>query len=335
MTVRPDVLLATVRRWSTSRVSVLLLAACWLLLASSLPASLHGAGIVLVLALVALDLALGVTTNWLAVLPTSRLDERQAALRDRAYRLAFRLVAVGVLLMVVLSVAGLIAGGNNLQVQIYGSVPDGISSRHLMAFLELLVVGPTAVIVWLQDAESGTEHQLQAWWPMTLVPVLAGAWLVAVQVLPAQLVTTRGENGMFEAYGASCDHFAAEKSIAGGLGGTTRLKVEVCWEGQYAWAFGDPSLHTPTNLIPSPVPADQLLTPYTMPTMATRSSCAPRDPDSDFVGVSQWCSQQIGPDGTMRLTVHGRFSPLPGGVGSRAVEIELVVDRNGRLLAEG
>ena len=29
------------------------------------------------------------------------------------------------------------------------------------------------------------------------------------------------------------------------------------------------------------------------------------------------------PDGTIRLTVHGRFSPLPD-VGSRAVEIQLV-----------
>src|SRR5689334_4001681 len=65
MTARPDVLQVTARRWSTLRIGVLLVAGCWLLLASSLPASLHSTGLVIVLALLALDLALGVTTDWL------------------------------------------------------------------------------------------------------------------------------------------------------------------------------------------------------------------------------------------------------------------------------
>jgi hypothetical protein len=334
MTVRPNVVQATTRRWSTSRISVVLLAACWLLLASSLPASLHGTGIVLVLALVVLDLALGVTTDWLAFLPTSRLDERQATLRDRAYRVAFRLVAVGVLLMVAFTIVGAIAAGDNLQN--VNAVPDAISPRHLLAFLELLLVAPTAVVAWLQDDESGSERRpLRAWWPIVLVPLLAGAWLIAVQVLPVQVVTTRGQNGGFSAYGANCDHFAVEKSVVAGLGGIARLKVEVCWDGQHAWAFGDPSLHTPTNIMPSPVPADQLTSPYSMPTLADLTSCAPRDPDSDFVIVSESCTQQIGADGTMRLIGHGRFAPLPGGAGARDVEIQLVVSKDGKVLAEG
>jgi len=334
MTVQPDVLQTTSRRWSTSRIGVLLLAACWLLLASSLPASLHGTGIVIVLAILALDLALGVMTDWLAFLTTSRLDERQAALRDRAYRVAFRLVAVGVLLMLVLTIIGAIAAGDNLQN--VNAVPDAISARHLLAFLELLLVAPTAVIAWLEAGESGSEpHRLEAWWPLVLVPLLAATWFVVVQVLPAQVVTTRGMNGMFEASGASCDHFAAEKSVAGGLGGTARLKVEVCWDGQHAWAFGDPSLHTPMDIVPSPVPAGELVSPLSMPSLRDLTSCAPRDPDSDFVNVSEWCTQQIGADGTMRLTVHGRFSPLPGNVASRDVQIQLVVSRDGKVLADG
>ncbi|HEV3096371.1 MAG TPA: hypothetical protein VG104_04420 [Candidatus Dormibacteraeota bacterium] len=334
MTLQRDILQKRSRRWSTTRIGVVLLAACWLLLASSLPASLHGTGIVIVLALLALDLALGVTTDWLAFLPTSRLDERQAALRDRAYRVAFRLVAVGVLLMVVFTIVGAIAAGDNLQN--VNAVPDAISPRHLMAFLELLLVAPTAVIAWLQDGEPGSElGRPQAWWPLLLVPLLAGTWFAAVQVLPAQVVTTRGMNGTFEASGASCDHFAAEKSVAGGLGGTARLKVEVCWDGQHAWAFGDPSLHTPMDIVPSPVPASELVSPLSMPSLRDLTSCAPRDPDGDFVGVSESCTQQIGPDGTMRLIVHGSITPLPSGVGRRDVQIQLVVDANGRVLAEG
>ena len=91
---------------TNSRIVLLLLAACWLLLASSIPTSLHGAGIVLLLAVIALDLLLGIRTDWLAFVPTSRLDERQVALRDRAYRLAFRLLAAGVLLMVPFAILG-------------------------------------------------------------------------------------------------------------------------------------------------------------------------------------------------------------------------------------
>jgi hypothetical protein len=333
MTVQQDVRQANARRWSISRVGVVLVAALWLILASSIPPSLHGVGIVLLFALISLDLALGVTTDWLAFLPTSRLDERQAALRDHAYRLAFRLVALGVLLMVAFTIVGAVVAGGNLQN--LNAVPDAISPRHLVAFLELLLVGPTAVIAWLQDDESASERGLRAWWSLTLVPLLAGAWLATVEVLPAQIVTTRGQNGMFEAAGASCDHFAAEKSIAGGLAGTARLKVEVCWDGTHAFAFGDPGLDTPMDIVPTPVPAGEPLSPSSMPSLPDLTSCAPGDPDSDFVNVSEWCSQQIGPDGTMRLTMHGRVSPLPGGVGSRDLQIQLVISRDGRVLAEG
>jgi len=334
MTVQLSVRQANARRWSISRVGVVLVGALWLILASSIPPSLHGFGIVLLFALISLDLALGVTTDWLAFLPTSRLDERQAALRDHAYRVAFRLVALGVLLMVALTIVGAVVAGDNLQN--LNAVPDAISPRHLVAFLELLLVGPTAVIAWLQDDEASRERRpLSQWWSLVLLPLLIGAWLVAVQVLPAQIVTARGQNGMFEAAGASCDHFAAEKSIAGGLAGTARLKVEVCWDGTHAFAFGDPGLDTPMDIVPTPVPASELLSPLSMPSLPDLTSCAPRDPDSDFVNVSEWCSQQIGPDGTMTLTMHGRVSPLPGGVGSRDLQIQLVISGDGKVVAEG
>jgi hypothetical protein len=317
---------------TNSRVVLLLLAACWLLLASSIPTSLHGAGIVLVLAVIGLDLVLGMTTDWLAFLPTSRLDERQAALRDRAYRLAFRLLALGILLMVPLAIFGAALATSNMQ--IINAVPDAITARHLAAFVELMLIGPTAVIAWLQENEAtGGQGRIQGWWSLVLVPLLAGLWFVAGQVLPAQTYTTHGMSGEFSAFGATCDHYAAEKSIAGGLGGATRFKVEVCWDGRNAWAFGDPSLQTPANFIPAPVPADQLSAPYSMPTLPDLTSCAPADPDIDFVNVTERCSQEIGPDGTMHLTLQGRVSPLPGGAGSREVQIRLVVTRDGKVVA--
>ena len=318
---------------TNSRIVLLLLAACWLLLASSIPTSLHGAGIVLLLAMIALDLVLGVMTDWLAFLPTSRLDERQAALRNRAYRLGFRLLAAAVLLMVPLAILGAALATSNGQS--INAVPDAIIPRHLAAFLQLLIAGPTAVIAWLQEDReaTGSRSWMRRWWFLLLAPLLAGAWFVAGQVLPAQTYTTHGMSGAFSAFGATCDHYAAEKSIAGGLAGATRFKVEVCWDGRNAWAFGDPSLHTPTNLMPAPVPADQLLTPYSMPTLPDLTSCTPADADMDFVTITERCAQEIGPDGTMHLTLQGRVSPLPGGVGARDVQIQLVVARDGRVLA--
>jgi len=318
---------------TNSRFVLLLLVACWLLLASSIPTSLHGAGIVLLLAVIALDLVLGVMTDWLAFLPTSRLDERQAALRNRAYRLGFRLLAAGVLLMVPFAIFGAALATSNMQS--INAVPDAITPRHLAAFLELLIVGPTAIIAWLQrdDEITSALARPRGWWSLLTVPLLAGLWFVAGQVLPAQTYTGHGMNGSFQAFGATCDHYAAEKSVAGGFAGATRLKVEVCWDGRNAWAFGDPSLHTPINLMPAPVPADQLLTPYSMPTLPDLTSCTPSDPDRDFVAVSESCTEEIDANGTMRLTVRGRVSPLPGGAGSREVQIRLVVTRDGQVVA--
>jgi hypothetical protein len=56
---------------SFARVCVVFVALCWLVVASQLPYSLQGTGIVLLLALVALDVILGVTTGWLAFAPTA------------------------------------------------------------------------------------------------------------------------------------------------------------------------------------------------------------------------------------------------------------------------
>jgi len=80
---------------------------------ATFPRSLDGLGMPLTLCLVALDVVLGALTGWLAFARSASLDERQAALRDRAYRVAFRLVLVGVLLMIVALFMGSIADSYN------------------------------------------------------------------------------------------------------------------------------------------------------------------------------------------------------------------------------
>ena len=313
----------TRRRLSLSRAAVLLLIAGWLLLAGQWPLSLEGWGMLVVLSAVALDLGLGVLTGWIALLPSDRLDERQAATRDRAYRLAFRLIGAGVLVMVILAVFGSEALGNH-NLQSLNGVPDAISPRHLAALLELLIATPTAIVAWLQNSEPDAESlSLQHWWSLALLPIIVVAWLLAGQLLPPQLVTIHGNNGSFSWAGGNCDHYSAEKRVAGGFAGTARLSAEVCWNGQVAFLFGDPRLPAPQGV------ADV----GPMPSLPDLSSCLPLDADRDFAASSNSCSQQIGSDGITTITSRTTVYTLPGHLAPRMLTIRLVVTRDGRLLS--
>lgn len=63
------------------------------------------------------------------------------------------------------------------------------------------------------------------------------------------------------------------------------------------------------------------------------TSCIPLPSDTDFGNVVEHCTGNIDGDGTLHLTLDGRVSPLPGGAGSREVQIRLVVTRDGKLIA--
>jgi hypothetical protein len=314
---------ATSSRPSINRVLVVLLVLCWLLVAAQLPYSLHGAGIVVLLTLVALDAVLGVTTGWLAFQSTSRLDERQAALRDRAYRIGFRLVGAGVLTMFLLYIIGSI-----LQAILLGpqsrSTSDGFSPRTVLAILELLAVAPTAVSAWLLPTESeSTNRAAPRWLPLIAVPVVALAWVVSVLAAPLQttVLATFPDNS-FTMGAAHCGHFGAVKRVASGFGGATRLEAEVCWNGQQAFTYGDPSLPRPMSL-----PAEEFSMAF-----PGLTSCVPLPSDTDFGNVVEHCTGNIDGDGTLHLVLNGRVSPLPGGAGARVVQIRLVVTRDGKLV---
>jgi hypothetical protein len=307
----------------------------WVVLASTYPRQLQGSGILLTLILVGIDVALGVVSGWLAFRPTNGLDERQAALRDHAYRLAFRLVGVGVLLMVALVYAGFLAP--NPETSSQPSLPDDLAARQLVAFLELLVIVPTAVIAWLDPIEDEELAERwrgwRTWTPALLIPAIAAGWLLAVAELPAQFVTlTQVPDSGFSLSGANCGRYLAKKDVGSVFGGSIRLQAEVCWDGRNAFVFGDPSLHTPMGVVPTPVPADQMVAPLTMPSLPNLTSCATRNADTDFVAVTESCTEQIDANGTVRLTVQGRVSPLPGGFGARNEQLRLIVTRDGKVV---
>jgi hypothetical protein len=311
-------------RPSSIRVCVFLIALGWLVVAAQFPYSMRGLGILILLALVALDVVLGVTTGWLAFQPTSRLDERQAALRDRAYRIGFRLVGAGVLVMVILFIIGAI-----LQSILVGpqsrSTSDGFSPRTVLAILELLLIAPTAVIAWLLPEDYEPANSTPArWLPLIAVPVVALAWVVAVLAAPLQttVLATFPDNS-FTMGAAKCGHFGAVKRVASGFGGAARLEAEVCWNGQQAFTYGDPTLPRPASL-----PAEEFSMAF-----PGLTSCEPLPADTDFGSVVERCTGNIDADGTLHLVLNGRVLPLPGGAGAREVQIQMVVTRDGRVVS--
>jgi len=324
MSAQQRVANAASTRPSTTRVFVFLVALGWLVVAAQFPYSLQGAGILIVLALIALSVVLGVRTGWLAFQSTSRLDERQATLRDRAYRIGFRLVGAGVLVMFVLYIVGVILQAIMLGPQSQAT-SDGFSARTVLAILELLAIAPTAVIAWLLPSDSEPANgPATRWLPLMAVPIVALAWIIAVLAAPLQttVLATVPDNS-FTMSAAKCGHFGAVKRVASGFGGAARLEAEVCWNGQQAFTYGDPSLPRPTSL-----PSEEFSRPLPGLTI-----CAPLATDTDFGNVVERCTGQIDADGTLHLALRGQVSPLPGSVGAREVQIQLVVTRDGKLLA--
>jgi hypothetical protein len=263
----------------------------------------------LTLVLLVLNVLLGVASGWLAFARTSTLDQRQVAARNRAYRLAIPLVGAGIVVMIALSIAGGLAPHAGVNPS-FSLVPEWLSTRRMVALLELVFIAPTAVIAWSVAAEpdlvTTPKRTLRGWAPALSIPVLAVVWFIAVAAMPARTVTVQvAPDGLYR-WGATCGHFAAKKEIGYGFGGAFRTQDEVCWNGEHAYLDG-----------------------------AVRTDCGPMEGDADFAVVSVACTWQGNGDGTMLMIAHGHISPLPGRLGARDVEIRLIVAPSGGVVSFG
>ena len=342
------------RRRGTRRSLALITVALTTFLAIGLPGSLHGFGIVIVLVLAALDVILISASDGIAFARSRSLDERQRAVRDRAYRLGFRLLGLAVVLLFVVSI--LVAA---LEVYIThgtsGSVTmqldSGVSGRTLVAIIELLLIMPTLVIAWLdpdpQD-EGATQlpyastyrpkHSGAAW---LALPLTASAWIGVAVATPVQTAgaSTTFVQG-FEMSGASCRHFVAGRIVGDEFGATVGLRAEVCWNHADAFVVGDPSFRLPTSALAglgppgvSPPPAITLGPDEVNPAEPSLTKCG-GDSSDDFATLSSLrCTATIDAAGTLHYAVRAKVSPLPFAIGSRDVTMNLVVDRDGRVLA--
>jgi hypothetical protein len=329
------------RTRTSRRIAVVIVLAITALLGSSLPSSLHGLGIVVVLVLVAIDAVLVSVTGGLAF-ARRPLDERESALRDFAYRRGFRLLGLALAVALLLFIAGsyvsyaLVARSPNGPS--YPELNNVVTGRGLIAMLELLVMLPTLMLAWTSIGDMDVDGARPRHWSLrnaglTLLAV-TGAWLLVVALVPEQTVGA-GSNANSSSGdgppGATCMHVVAGRMVGVEFGATAAMRVEACWNGTVAFVWGDPTIPPPSSVaaamnVPPGAPA------YVVnPDLPYLTSCT-ADTVDDFESVSQTCSASVDAAGTLHYTVRAHVA-LPGGIGARDLALVLVVTRDGRVLA--
>jgi hypothetical protein len=305
---------------------VALAGALWLLLASPVPESLSGWGIAVVLAIVAIVVALGAGTGWVAFQRADRLDEFSRGLRDRAYRLAFRVFVLGVVLLGLALFVGEVLHG-----QITWAVPDPVGARGMAALLVLLATLPTAIAAWMvpsagadlraEGSQARADRLTWRWLPLLSVPAVFTVWLLGVALLPVSgaSVVTLPDPG-FAMSNGHCGAFAATQQGARGFGPTVRLLAQVCWNGREAWVINDPGAPTPRYIGPVASGVEPTL-------------CTPANDGTDFGVVSRvGCQVWIDRAGTVHVRLTAQAGSGLLSIGRKWIQITLVVTRTGRVL---
>lgn len=326
------------RQRGVRRALVIAIVVLTTILASSLPASLEGLGIVAVLVLVAMDVTAVVATDALAFVRGAVLDERERANRDRAYRRGFRILGLALVLTVL--VATWSPGS-----QSPSELNAGIVGRVVVAILNLLVMMPTLVLVWADavPADDGdaatTSHstRLRAGAAWLLLPAILAAWVVDVTTAPstAAWASDTFVEG-FSMSGATCTHVVSGRIVGLEFGAVVGLRAEVCWNGVDAFVVGDPTVPLPSSAIArlNP-PGGGIRAQYLDPADPQATLCG-AESNGDFAVLSPpVCTAVIDPTGTLHYTVRARLTPLPFGVAARDVRVNLVVTRVGVVLLSG
>lgn len=194
-------------------------------------------GIVAILLLLGLNLTLRSATRRLAVAPDGALDERQEEIRNYAYRLSHRVLAVafGIPLWLLFFHAPGTGAPSWLQ--------DAVSNAGLIVvYLELLFFLPTAAIAWIEpDTPEDEEmaHRRLTWpqrihWTAVIALILLPFALSLA--LPFVSSTTSSSHIIRFRYGRSsfgtCRYVGAKTSVGIGVQASIPLSGEFCSKGQ-------------------------------------------------------------------------------------------------------
>ncbi len=306
-----------------------MVAACilWLLLASPVPTSLDGWGTGLLLGLLAIWVVLGAGSGWVVFRRNQRLDEFASELRDRSYRVGFRLVVLGFLLLVPALVVGAYGGGTTVS----WGVPDPVGARGVAAVVVLLVLLPTAAAAWLMPPQASRNEgrpgskrfypALPTALAALLVVGVSCAWVIGVQVASvgtATLVTV--PDPQLEWSGGQCGGYAAVAELDRGFGPGLGMAAHVCWNGRRAYLANYPQGPSPAGLF--------FATSGVVPPL-----CSPATDATDFGTLTRRrCSVWVDGQGSVHILVRALASTGLPFLGNRHLLIYLEVTRDGRVV---
>ncbi len=228
-------------------VAVLISLAC-LALVLTPQAAMANRGLPLFVFLVVLNVALGRGTQRVASAPDASVDERQEAVRNRAHRVAYVLLA--------LVVGGTAMVADTVSTATRSWLAGTIGGGGFMAFLELLFVLPAMVLTFLEpgldraelrDVRASRTRNRRSSLAMGLLGltlVLPLALSIGVAVLPLRTTATAGPVTLIPPQAASpggpatavkrCREFFADRYAGAGVEAEVELHAEACWDGRRA-----------------------------------------------------------------------------------------------------
>ncbi|MGH7643843.1 MAG: hypothetical protein ACRENX_12685 [Candidatus Dormibacteria bacterium] len=267
------------------------------------PTWLGGTALLLLLLLALCQVLLGRATEQLTASLARDIDERQGAVRDRAYRSAYWVLAA--------VAAGLIgvsyfasAGSRHW----LGSAIDGGAVIVLIAMLILL---PAMVVAWTEPDRNTPEFRASAGqaraalFAMTLVALVlvapigaaAGVLLLPLHESAVHRYTTSVEAGR-------CADFQRATTVGLWFEARVPLSAEVCWNGErahYVWGMN-------------------------------KSDCLVQDTSLVTLKPAE-CQVLTEPDGTLSFTYAVLAQPAVLSFLSRRLVVSLAIDRHGRAVA--
>jgi hypothetical protein len=304
----------TVRRC----VVVLLAAICVALVATPAPSTPSDSSdiFVLFLVLVVLNVALGRATQRIATAPDAYVDERQEALRNRAHRVSY------VILAAVVGGTALVADSASSQTRSW--LESSLGGGGWIALLELLFVLPAMVMAFLDEGAApadevdearvrsfGRRDRLAA---ALLALTLAAPLVLSLAVLVTPLRTSSytvnpNDAAPAPATAASagspdmrCREFYAQSVLGVGVTAVINLHAQACWDGTKAYeSFG-----------------------------MNASDCLPGSALL-AIATTSLCERTTTPDGTLSFTYRSQVSSVLLPFLHRDVTLRLVIDRNGRV----
>jgi hypothetical protein len=259
----------------------------------------------LLVVLLVLNVTLRRATRRVAVADERTLDAGERAEHSRAYRLAYRVVAIAVGIPLCLTFLG---GGSTAT-----HLAHAASNGGLIVFcLELLYLLPTAIIAWIEpdrQVEGPVRWRPTAWQQasVVLLTMMVAAMLWSLDVAFATSSSNSRHRVTVPAFGGAsarslpCAYFGATRQVGFGVEGTIRFSAEICWNGKRVWQVWG----------------------------LNRSDCLPGS--GIMTAINETCSTRFRRDGTMDVDYVADVRPSLLPFIHQRVEVRLVVRPNGRV----